>query len=847
MNLSAATLYDLLNHWATVIPTTPALLAPAQPLLTFADLPAQLDALRATLNGWGIGRGDRVAVLAPPGADTALVILGVLSGAVAVPLNPQATAAECATLLAAVQARALLAPAGLDAAAVAVAAQQGLPLWRWHCAAGQVQLSGGQAAVAAQPGPAQPEDMALLLLTSGTTAESKRVPVTQRQLVARAHKTGSLFGLRPGDRCLNLMPLCYAHGLNSGLIGPLGAGGGVICAPAFTAAVFLDCLHRLAPSWYTAGATHQQAILGWLPTEPFTHSLRFIRSGAAALPGWVREQLEQRFGVPVIEAYSSTETGTITANPPHGLRKPGTVGITLDDDVLIVDTHGQPLPPGQTGEVLVRGPIVVAGYDNNPELTRQAFRDGCYHTGDAGWLDADGYLTLTGRLKDLINRGGEKVAPREVEAALLAQPAVAQALVFPVPHPTLGEEVAAAVVLRAGQNATEWALRQCLYQRLTPFKVPRRIVITAELPVGPTGKPLRQGLAERFGLLAGNAAEADISGYTPLEQQLTALWREVLARDGLGREADFFLAGGDSLSALRLLARLQQTLALDLPLLSLLELPTPRQMAAAIQQSRLGSRQDTVGVHTDGGERPLFGVCGRYGYALRLLLVGRELGPQQPVYGLQPPGMDWAAAGCVTLPDMAAHYGERIRAIQPQGPYRLFGTSFGGVVMFELALQLQAAGEAVEFLALVDSAPPPLCGEEQAESIRLPAVADALLPENEIEAAGIRVARAHVQSRVGYCLERRFHGELTYFYCTGHPSVPGQDRRRLWQRVAERVRLLPLPGLHGLFHQEPQFSALVHSLRDCLHGTPPPGCDPAQVFGEATPAPADPATPAPAG
>ena len=237
--------------------------------------------------------------------------------------------------------------------------------------------------------------------------------------------------------------------------------------------------------------------------EVITRSpLRFIRSSSASLAPQVMAKLEETFSAPVIEAYAMTEAAhQMTSNPlPPRPRKPGSVGVAAGPEVTILDMQGNILPPGQSGEVAIRGENVLAGYENNPQANAAAYTKGWFRTGDQGVMDEDGYLRITGRLKEIINRGGEKISPREVDEVLLAHPAVAQALTFALPHEKLGEEVAAAIVVREGQKVAEQELRDFAAERLTDFKVPRRIVFLEQIPTGPTGKLQRIGLAQRLGL-----------------------------------------------------------------------------------------------------------------------------------------------------------------------------------------------------------------------------------------------------------------------------------------------------------------------------------------------------------
>ncbi|MGA8262407.1 MAG: AMP-binding protein [Arenicellales bacterium] len=502
-DIASRTVYTMLAERSASGPEAFALLAPGRDALSFGALMRQIDELRGRLNGLGLGRGDRIVVPAPRGPETATAVLAVCSCATCIPMHPSATPSEWRSTLLAGRAKAVLAPKPVDPAIHNIARELGVSWLQGSTTkngpAGRFSIEVAPAASADHPGLPEPGDIALILRTSGTTSRPKLVPAEHRHLVARIEKVIRLQALTSADRCLNLMPLCYGHGLLSGTMSSLAAGGSVICPPDVDADTFLRCLREFRPTWYTGGPSYHGMIAEWLHEQPDTgRSLRFARSSAAPLPAQVRERLERMLGIRLLEGYGTSETGTITANPRDGRIKSGTVGISGDDDVVVADESCAPLPPGEVGEVLVRGPTVFTGYENDPEANRESFHDGWFRTGDFGFLDEEGYLTLTGRATEIINRGGEKVSPSEVDAALLEHPGVAEAATFPIPHATLGEEVAAAVKLRAEGAVSERELQRFLLQRLVPFKVPRRIVFVAELPKGPTGKPLRQTLAERL-------------------------------------------------------------------------------------------------------------------------------------------------------------------------------------------------------------------------------------------------------------------------------------------------------------------------------------------------------------
>ncbi len=481
-------------------------------VLDHSSLSAEVDRLSESLRGAGIGPGDRVAIVLPNGPEMALALLAVMSSACAAPLNPKYTADELAFYLGDLEPAALLtleghSPEGASAASDMLSiriAGRGLRLdMLTDGAAGP----GARAAAGRSPGPNAasspgPEDEALVLHTSGTTSRPKLVPLLQRNLAASARNIASSLELGPPDRSLNVMPLFHIHGIMAGLLAPLFAGGSVVATPGFDAFAFGRWLEELQPTYYSAVPTMHHLVLA--RTRRREHcTLRFVRSSSSALARPLYEGLRELFGVPVIEAYGMTEAShQMTTNPlPPREAKPGSVGLPAGIEVAIAATTADALlAPSTRGEVVVRGPTVIDGYADNPEANATAFFDGWFRTGDEGYLDAGGYLFLTGRIKEQINRGGEKISPLEVEEALLGHPSVSEAAVFAIPDPRLGEEVGA-VVVPAGEPApTEAELREYLRARLAAFKVPRTIVVRTEIPKGPTGKVQRVGMAQRLGI-----------------------------------------------------------------------------------------------------------------------------------------------------------------------------------------------------------------------------------------------------------------------------------------------------------------------------------------------------------
>ena len=393
----------------------------------------------------------------------ASAFVAIAAGAATAPLNPAYKQPEFEFYLSDLGAKALVMAAGDDSPARAAAAALGIPVLEIRAdpesPAGTFDfVSEPTGAAPTHGGMATPDDIALLLHTSGTTSRPKLVPLLHRNVCVTAENIRRTLRLEPTDRVLNVMPLFHIHGLMACVLSTLHAGGSVYCAPGFNALKVFGWLADSDPTWYSAVPTMHQAILARAARNREIVArlrLRFIRSSSAALPTRVMAELEHLFAAPVVEAYAMTEAAhQMTCNPlPPAPRKPGTVGVAAGPDVSVMDTAGNLLAPGDEGEIVIRGPNVTPGYENNEAANREAFTHGWFRTGDQGFRDGDGYFTITGRLKEIINRGGEKISPREVDEVLMDHPAVQQVVTFAMPHPKLGEEVAAAVVLREGAEA----------------------------------------------------------------------------------------------------------------------------------------------------------------------------------------------------------------------------------------------------------------------------------------------------------------------------------------------------------------------------------------------------------
>lgn len=554
--------------------------------LDYTELVEQANYVGAAFNKIKVKKKDRVAVILPNGPLMASTFLSVASFATCAPLNPAFGRDDLEFYLDDLNAAAVIINVDSDSPVREVAAEKRIPLLEvepQESSVGLFQFRGIHVEEIASPIPAGDGDIALILHTSGTTSRPKMVPLSHRNLRSTATAISETLRLSSEDVCLNVMPLFHIHGLVGVLLSSMNAGACVICTSGFDGERLAGWLSKLRPTWYSAVPTIHQSVLSVARSadKRLNHNLRLIRSSSSSLPPQVMADLEATFDVPVIESYGMTEAAhQMASNPlPPGERKPGSVGLPAGPEMGIMDDDGNLLPIGQTGEIVIRGPGVTAGYIENPDANAQAFTNDWFRTGDLGFIDADGYLTISGRRKEMINRGGENISPREIDEALLQHESVAQAVGFAVPHTTLGDDVAAAVVLKATAKITENELRRFAADQLATFKVPSRIVFVETIPKGPTGKLQRIGLYQQ---LKEKLQTQYLEPRTDLEHFIANVMADVLEVERVGANDNFFWLGGDSLKAARVLARLREDFQVELSAVAVFFNPTPIEMGLEI-------------------------------------------------------------------------------------------------------------------------------------------------------------------------------------------------------------------------------------------------------------------------
>lgn len=705
--VQARTIGTAIARWAAAGSGSPALVGAGGRRITFAQLSSLICAFASQLAQAGVRAEHRVGLLVPPGIDGGQLAVALASNATLVPINPALTPREVIEFAGA---------SGLDAIVIprwlAIEPRSVMP-GRRIAAFEAVQAPDGTLGLellstpASAPAPLRPvveSDVALLLRSSGTTGAPKLIPVTHRNLAAMAEKLGSglWFRLTAADRAACTLPLHYAAGLKTSLFVPLMLGAGVAFPPPRQVFDLVQWFDALQPTYLSVAPGALHGMLERLAASPGNFdgsSLRFVMCAASYLPEQTRLAAQSMLRVPILEFYGLSEAGVMAANPlPPGKVKPGTVGLPAPGEVLVVDESRQPVPNGSVGQIMVRGATLTPGYVTTDGSEARELTDGWLLTGDLGRLDEDGYLCIEGRDKEVINRGGEKVFPYEIEKAILQHPAVLEAAAFAVPHPRLGESVAAAVVLKPGSTVAERELNEFLAARLAAYKLPRRLCYRSSLPRGSSGKILRKSLGEACAKPIRDVVPPDPERL--LELELRDIWRRLLGTPDIGLDDDFFDKGGDSLLATELLIELEAIAGKPYPQSELSTL-TIRRIAEVIE-SGLGAGRELMTQVKAGAGIPLFFCHGDYAdrgiYAHKLAAL---LPDDQPVFLLH------CYADRVigsSIEEIAHAYLQQVlRVAPPRSPVFIAGYCNAGLVAWHLAHLLRAAGVEVVELLLIET------------------------------------------------------------------------------------------------------------------------------------------------
>jgi acyl-CoA synthetase (AMP-forming)/AMP-acid ligase II/acyl carrier protein len=565
-----------------------AIVAAGRPSLTYAALGRQLERDHAFLRRAGFGPRARIGVAMPSGPEGLAVIAAIARSAACAHFEPDLDVDSLAGLMSAMRLDAVIVPEASASNAVRAARAVDLPLIELVAPAGtaagehDLRTDARRDPVAADlPGP---DDLAFVWHTSGTSGRPKIVPLEQWRICFDVRKRVGRRRIGSDDRCLIASTMSSAATTRAGLLSNLAAGAAVLHGGDITAESILAAIESLAPTYFVAPpALHRRLLeLSEKRGSLARHRLRVVYSSFAEQSPEVRAKFEQRLGVPMVVSYGMTEVGGITETPMPPEHTPvGSVGKPVLD-LAIAGDDGSFLGAGRHGEVCVRGPEVIAAYESPAQANREAFRDGWFRTGDSGFLDERGFLHLSGRINDVINRGGVKISPSEVELALAGHPAVREAAVFARRHATLGEDVCAAVVFETGRSATEAELRRFARHRLSAAKAPSRIVAAGALPRNAAGKLQRTELSAFGETLLAQSRQPPRGG---VEEQLARIFNEVLRVDDIGRADQFFDRGGDSLRAVEAIERIREAFGVSLSMDTFLENPSVAAVARIVSES----------------------------------------------------------------------------------------------------------------------------------------------------------------------------------------------------------------------------------------------------------------------
>lgn len=686
--------------------------------LTYRELREQVFSVVKTLNSAGFHRNDRIGVIAPAGPDTAVLLVSVMAGFTCIPLNPDLKSPEFEKIFSQLKIQAVIVASDCDTAARGVSAARNIPvieLLPSFVKAGEFGLMVTAFRDAEEPEFAVPSDIAIIRLTSGTTAEYKIVPISQQQYCLPKQRRVNRLHLTKNDRSLHIVPMYHGLGTGTPLLDVLVAGGTIVCTKNFIPDDFLSLLKKYQPTFYIAGPALHQAILRELnkvsPDDLKNNSLRMIMSSSAMLPDTVYHELESCFGVPVVESFASSETGNISTNYPP---KPGSVGIPVVEQLQILNENDMVAGTCQQGEIVVKGDSVFSGYENAPDENNAAFINGWFRTGDIGYLDDDGYLFITGRKKELINKGGRKISPMEIDNVLASFPGVRDVMTFRIPDPVLGDDIAAMVVVE-NTEVSEEELRRYVIDRLIQFKVPKRIYFVDEIPKGPHGKLLRYIGTERYNagifedaLLSGPISDTNSSELSMDERKIMHIWKDILEIESLGIDNDFFRCGGDSLSAIQLLIKIEREFQLNFPPDIIYLYPTIRQQAHMVggKSSNKKYHPLIITIREKGSLPPLFCIHPIDGWIEQYRVISPLLDQNRPLFGIRARGLEQEEKPHQSVGEAVLEYSHAIKSVQKEGPYYLIGYSAGGPLAFALSCHLQKRGDRVAYLGIIDTDAP---------------------------------------------------------------------------------------------------------------------------------------------
>lgn len=814
-------------------PADPAIYLSPQKFVDYAQLSAIIKDLSEQLCANNVLRDTRIAIILPNSAAELIMFYAVLNTAVAVPLNHHAAPAELSHYLEITKVSAIITNREIANGIEGIAEAMKLPMLIIDSSTDKLLLQHSNAfRLPKIVGCVKHDtDVAAVFFTSGTTGGNKVVALTHTNLMVPAEVHRKAYKVKHTDRALNVIPLFHIYGITGSVLVAAAGGAGVFCLPDFKAGIFFKILKDLRIDWYAAGSAVQSAVASYaekINAQADDYALSVIRSGGAALPVGIINSLKRHFHAVVLPGYGMTETSGLgsTSRVDDGEVRDNSAGLVTGVEIKIVDENRNELPAMQSGQIIVRGPSIITGYENKKD-SDAFWPDGYFATGDLGYLDEDNYLYITGRINDIINKGGEKISPYEVERTLLTHPDVLEAAVFPIPHESLGQLPIAAVVLADDSYASEASLKSFLSRHLDFVKIPAQILFTKQLPKSSTGKIKRsvmyQYIKDHPKEFWTDSDKTDILAhdekFQKIEKELTSIWRDILHKDDIGSMENYFTLGGDSLSLAFLFTQIQERLKISLPLESILLNGTIHTMAALIyknEQLKSGF-EFIVPIHlSNSANAPLFCLHALNGDVFTYRKLAQALGDEYTVYGLTFNKDSKKVKQPVDLKQLASVYIKEIRKIQPQGPYYLLGYSIGGALAYEAAGQLREQGQKTAILALLDTR---FKFRQQLVEKTFNELREKMLKEIKLyHRTSTQMANEFaIAKMLGYAFANYklipYTDKVFYFYADlADPTDAQQSLRRLKELAAD-VEVIHIKSRHATLIAEPAINDIAEYLK----------------------------------
>ena len=708
---------DYLFSAADSSPESPAIYLPDTNFITYKQLAEQINLLASELTKGGFADGQRIAIIMPHCLEAVLAFYAATLVATAVPLNPSSSVDELKQYMKLAKVEAIIVNAGYSGVVQQAAAEMAIPvvLMERRSKESFQFLFDGVTQKNFANAISHKNVTAVVLFTSGTTSTPKVVPLTHANLIKTVETTKEIFDLHKDDRAISVTPLFHIYGIVGPILSAAATSSSVICLPAFRPQEFFHILQAVKITWYAASPAIHYAVAEYaekINADKDDYDLRLIRSGSAPLPLQLIEKLKSCFGAVVVQGYGLTETaGLATCNSPLlGKIKNESVGKPTGCEIAIMDEQGNFLPPSVAGEIVIRGESVTKGYENIDSEERIFLKNGWFRSGDQGYFDEEGFLFITGRIKEIINRGGVKISPYEVENVILQWPEIKEAAVFAIPHASLGEMPAAMIVLNDNQKLAADQLASFLKSKLTIDKLPVKVYFASQIPKSPNGKIQRRGLYQyikehQTKFEPTHLGSSNISDRCSAKEKILAeIWCKLLKIENLDEDEDFFDAGGDSLLAAELFAEIDKKMQIDLPVDTIISYHTFGSLAAYLRKEHQDSGFDfIVPMKKTGRYNPLFCIHNINGDTLVYRKLANDIDKEQPLYGLTLKIDSPQIIYPLTFEHLASLYAEEMQRIQPEGPYYIAGHSLGGIIAFEAARCLQAKGQEIALLAMFDT------------------------------------------------------------------------------------------------------------------------------------------------